>query len=525
MLPGRTYTPEDILQILRRRIWWLAVPLALGAAAASVTVAFVLPVRYRSDALILVTPQQPSAAYLNPTVNTNIRDRLQASATRILSRSQLERLIVDLDLYVEEQQTMLFEDVSNMMRNRIEVVPVGNRGDAFRVSFTHNDPRVAQRVNDQLARLFIDQSELERSNTALGTSQFFEDMLEDAGLQLEQMEQQLAEFRRTHNGELPEQLQSNMQVLQGLQLQIRTTLDSLDRDLDRRMLLERQLAELEGQGPIRATAPIGGATTTPQAGQPSPTAVSLAQARAALAALRTSGKGPNHPDVQAQEKLIRDLEAKVEAEALATPLSVAGTVGLPQAEIDRQKSLATTRADLDQLALTIASKEQDIERLRRDEEIYTQRVNMAPTRQTELIKITRDYDTIKRRYETLLDKKEDARIAAQQEQQGENFALLDAASLPERPISPDRSLITLMGMGGGAGFGMALILLFEYRDRGFKTDSDVARILSLPVLAVVPFMQSDRDLRRSRRRRWILHMGFGSVVAGCMAFVAYTFIR
>jgi hypothetical protein len=107
---------------------------------------------------------------------------------------------------------------------------------------------------------------------------------------------------------------------------------------------------------------------------------------------------------------------------------------------------------------------------------------------------------------------------------GEQFTLIDAARLPQRPSSPNRVLINLFGILGGLGFGVGLVGLLEYRDNSFKTDTEISRVLGLPVLAVVPLMKSDEERRADFRRRLFLNLGFGSTVCVCLAVLAYTFV-
>ena len=56
---------------------------------------------------------------------------------------------------------------------------------------------------------------------------------------------------------------------------------------------------------------------------------------------------------------------------------------------------------------------------------------------------------------------------------GEQFRIIDPARMPERPISPDRCGINMMGLLAGLALGLALVALLEYRDTTFKTDEDV----------------------------------------------------
>jgi capsular polysaccharide biosynthesis protein len=126
-----------------------------------------------------------------------------------------------------------------------------------------------------------------------------------------------------------------------------------------------------------------------------------------------------------------------------------------------------------------------------------------------------------------MSKNEEAKIAANLERRqiGEQFKILDPARMPERPFSPNRSRMTLFGLVGGLALGLALVLLLEYRDRTFRFDDEVARVLSLPVLAVVPIMLADADRRSQRNRRLAMSLGFGSTVIACLAVVVYTLVR
>src|ERR1041385_5677918 len=192
MLPGKTLTPEDMLGILRRRIWLVLVPLAVVAAATAV-VSRMLPDRYKSETLILVVPQRVPESYVKSTVTARIEDRLQSIIQQILSRTRLERIIQDFNLYQEERKTGIMEEVVEGMRKDITVQVV--KGDAFRVSYAGRDPRTVMRVTEQ--------------------------------------EKKLEEYRKRFSGQLPTQTDTNLQSIQNTQLQIQALVESLNRDKDR----------------------------------------------------------------------------------------------------------------------------------------------------------------------------------------------------------------------------------------------------------------------------------------------------
>ena len=99
----RTYTPDDIVQCLIRRRWLVLVPVALGLAAAPFLARFA-PEKFRSETLIMVVPQRVPDSYVKATITESIEDRLPSISEQILSRSRLERIITDMNLYADLAQ-------------------------------------------------------------------------------------------------------------------------------------------------------------------------------------------------------------------------------------------------------------------------------------------------------------------------------------------------------------------------------------------------------------------------------------
>ena len=519
MLPGKKFTPEDILGILRRRYWLLLVPVAIVSAATAVVVRK-LPDQYRAETLILVVPQRVPENYVRSTVTSRLEDRLQSIRQQILSRTRLERIVQEFNLYADERQTQIMEDVIAKMRLdvRIDVV----KGDAFTVAYIGSEPRTVMRVTDRLADLFKEENLRDRELMAEGTNQFLETQLADARRRLIEHEKKLEDYKKRFSGELPSQMEANLQVIQNAQMQIQSVVEATNRDRDRRMSLDRQLTDLRAES---ALAP----STTSSPSEPGElsgsTQQQLATARATLQALQTR-LTPNHPDIRIWTRRVRDLEAKADAEALDTPLSGASTPSTP-VEALRQRRMADLKAEIDLLDRQIAQKQAEEKRLRAGVGEYERRLGMAPARESELVELTRDYATLQSLYSTLLGKNEEAKISANLERRqiGEQFKLLDPARLPEKPFSPDRQRLNALGIGAGLAIGVLLIGLVEYRDRSFRVDDDVVRVLSLPVLAVVPVMLSGGEQRTLRRRRIVTTVGLASTVMACLVVVVYAFVR
>jgi polysaccharide chain length determinant protein (PEP-CTERM system associated) len=516
VIPGKTYTPADLVRIARHN-WWVILLPFLAVTLGTIAVASRLPNRFRSETLILVVPQRVPESYVRSTVTARVEDRLQSISQQILSRTRLERIIHDFTLYDTELRTRLMEDIVEQMRRDIEVEIV--KGDAFRIGYIGRDPRTVMKVTERLASLFIEENTRDRAVLAEDSYEFLDTQLEEARRRLVEHEKKLEDYRHRYTGQLPSQVESNLQVIQSTQLQIQSISESTARDRDRRAILERLLADAMSESP--APVPAAAQGGTPAVPEPSSTAQQLEAARLVLqqASLRLK---PEHPDIIRQKRTVEALTHKLELEAAQVPLrDDAPRPGVSPAEQARQNRITETKAELEALDLQLAHKAEDEKRLREVAATYQARVEAAPTRESELIALTRDYDTDQRSYTSLLTKKEDSKIAANLERRqiGEQFKVLDPARMAERPFSPNRRQIDLIGALVGLGIGIGLVVLREFANSTLKNDDDVVTALSLPVLAMVPVIATRRDPRVTLRRR--VTAAFASTAAvGVMVVVA-----
>jgi polysaccharide chain length determinant protein (PEP-CTERM system associated) len=490
VIPGKEYKPEDLLRMAWRRKWIIVIP-ALLTVIATVGVLHFIPNQYRSETLLLVVPQRVPESYVRSTVTMRIEDRLQSITQQILSRTRLERIINDLNLYPKERRTEIMEDVVEQMRKDINVDVV--KGDAFRVSYASDNPRTAMLVTERLSSFFIEENIRDREVLAEGTDQFLESELEDARRRLVENEQKLQQYREEHAGELPDQADANVQSLSGAQVQLQSVLEALNADRDRRIALERQLADAEVVRATAAAAPVE-ADDSPRG--------KLAAAQANLQALQMRYTA-EHPDVIRAKRLVADLQQKV----AALDARSGGPAAAPQPTVTASDVLAHNReqemrAQLSNLDSRIAGEEAEAGRLRGEIASYQQRLDAAPKRQSELTSLMRDYDTLQQVYRSLLQKKEDSKVSANLERRqiGEQFRILDPARMPEKPFSPNRPRILLLGVLGGLILGLAVAAAREYLDHSLMTEEDATLALGLPVLATIPLMESSG----ASPRRWRL---------------------
>jgi polysaccharide chain length determinant protein (PEP-CTERM system associated) len=524
MLPGKTYSVDDVLRIARRRIWLVLVPFGLIAAGTAV-VARKLPDSYRADTLILVVPQRIPESYVRATITMRIEDRIQAIRQQILSRTVLEETIKKFNLYPEQRKAgTIMEDMVGKMRSDIKIEPI-KQGDAFLISYVGRDPSTVMRVTEYLTNSFINQNLKDRTSLAEGTNQFLETQLEDARRRLLEQEQKLQAYNQAHSGELPAQQPSNLQAISNLQSQIRSVLNQISSDQDKRRSLEREISDIQTEmrlfPPVDPIPPPGGQANLGTASQ------RLNAARAQLATYMAQKFTDEHPQVKAIKREIARLQKEVDDEALKQPVKPTDQRAVSPGQYAQQKKLESLNDELEMINRRIESNQAEEKKLRALSDSYQYKADMAPARASELVELTRDYATLQGLYSSLLAKKEESKMAANLEsrQIGEQFRLVDPAKFPERPFKPNRMVINMVGMTAGLAVGVALVGLLEWRDSSFKTDDEVSNVLTLPVLAVVPLMQSNQDRERLARRNLIASVGLGSTVLGCLAVVVYTFVR
>jgi polysaccharide chain length determinant protein (PEP-CTERM system associated) len=512
MIPGKKYSAEDFLHIAWRRKWIIVVPL-MAISLGTFAVVKRLPNQYRSQTTILVVPQRVPDSYVRTTITATIDDRLRSISEEILSRSRLERIIQEHDLYPQMRKTSSLETIVERMRRDISVDTMKG-GTTFVIAYTADNASVARWVTETLASMFIEANLRDRVVLADGTSQFLESQLEDARERLIAHEQKLAAYRDKYAGELPSQLDTNTHVVQNAESRVQAIGESINRDRDRKLLQERLLADA---ATVETSAP-------PPAGVSAHNEVTSADqleaARAALAELQRRFK-PGHPDVVRATRAVEQLEEKADRETARRPTPEARPARVTPAEASQRNKARDLQLEIQNLDRQIAEKESEQKRLNELIAASQRRIAAVPTHESEMTELMRDYETLQNTYTSLLARKEESKIAADLERRqiGEQFKILDPAREPDKPISPKRPQLYAMGTILGLALGLGLAALLEYRDTSLKTEDDVVQMLMLPVLALIPTMAAPREVRSLRKRR-VLMISCVATIMLCLSMFA-----
>jgi polysaccharide chain length determinant protein (PEP-CTERM system associated) len=482
----REWRADDYLAMLRRR-WLVILALGIVGAGAGYGVSRLLANRYASQATILIEEPTVPTSFVRPVTTADVSERIITIQQQILSRARLEPLIDKLGLFSVEGQPTSMDSFVATLKNSISVRPMkplteneNARLPGFTITCAWNDPKTAQSICSAISSMFIEQNLQQRKEDTEQTTHFLDQQIQEAKSKLDEHDARLATFEGRNLGYLPDDVQVNLNILAGLKSELDATTQALARAQQDKALAQSNLdQQIEA---FRAS----------QAGRNPVTYEEQ------LAALQTQLSGlqakytDDYPDVVKAKLEVAALKKKIaesnERNGTANSEASQASAG----ETSQFRQLRTQIATLDQ---TIAAKTKQQDRLEQEIKTYQDRVQSTPAIEQQYKELNRDSQTALEVYNDLLKKRAQSTMAADLErhQEGEQFQVLEPASLAGAPTYPNRPLFALGGLGGGLALGLAFGFMLEMRDTSLRSERDVEVLLSLPVLAVVPPVKVSRD--------------------------------
>ncbi len=477
---ARSYNIDDYMEILQRRIWYIVIPF-LVIMIGTVLYAKFAPRLYKASTLVLVTAQKIPESFVQPTVTSRIEDRLLSISQEVMSRTRLEQVINEFGLYKDERNKLNNEEIVELMQKNIKVeLPKREEKGYFTISYVGTNPSMVTVIANRLASLFIEENLRFREQQAVGTTEFLTNELTNKKEVLEKLESAVAQYKRQHMGELPEQRDTNLRILEQLQNQYQRVGENLRAAHDRKLFIQKQLSDLEmpkTSGAVISSKDLGRLYSS---SEPEVTGTYASQKDSLTKQLDDlrSKYTESHPDVKITKKKLADLEIKKDTDTY--------NVKSDPRYRELKNQLTMTDIEIKRLQGEEASIGAQMSR-------YRARIENSPSREQEMTSLNREYQNIKESYDQLLKKSQSAQQAENLErrQKGEQFRVIDPARIPEKPFSPDIPKVLLIGfiLSIGCGFGLAIIR--EQMDRSFHDAADVEVTLGLRVLATIPKIEEN----------------------------------
>jgi len=533
-----------------------------------VSIALFLTPIYTSEVMIRIQDQQIPENFVQSTVSDYAEERIQKLSRHILSRSKLLEIIDRFDLYPEMRDKESPGQLARLMSKNIELDTISaamqNQRSgkditatvAFTLSYDGKDPVKVQQVTDTLSKLFLEEDIKERARFISGTTDFLKNELQRLKMEGSRQEKIISDFQQNHTGELPDQRGYNLQAIARLERE----LDSADMQLrllqEQKILLEARIAKVDPLTPII----IDGEDL----------AINPAERlkRLRLEYLRMqSVYSEKHPDIRKKKQEI----IKLEQEVKASEDSVGKIKKLKQLEVkyasvkaklgSKHPNVTAIKKEIDILnkqfdnfvttntKATISEENPDnpiyitlktqiettemkikallLQKPRLISEIdeYRRRVENAPMVEKELNSLTRDNESLIRKYSEISNKLMNAELAQQMEgkEKGERFKITSPAYLPNKPSKPNRLTIIVLSFALALCLSTGLVVFQEYIDDSINTSNQLKKLTNIPVFSEIPYVET-REEKRQRRVKNLLWTAAAVAFAGIALLIVDQFL-
>ncbi|MFV8819495.1 Wzz/FepE/Etk N-terminal domain-containing protein [Haliea sp. E17] len=571
--PYLVKTPQDYLNMLKRRKIWLLLPL-VSIFSLAVIIALVIPPVYRSEAIILIEEQAVPKDFVQSTITSYADQRVQVISRRVLTTENITRIIKKFNLYQQDESgaknspeaqsdtatklpkrvlAQKFRDNVGLDLVSAEVIdPRSGRSTnatiAFTLSFENPQPETAQKIADELVTLFLSENRRERTEQVASTAEFLATEAERLNAELLELENRLAAFKSANEGSLPQLYQYNLSALERMEREGSDLETRIQELVKRRIEISSQMSQVSRSAPVvLATGDVVMSDADrlkalqseyrhkasiyqdnhpdiirlereikvlqDQLGVGTDTQDlqrQLEEQKQYLAELLTR-YNENHQEVQSTKRLIAQLEESVRAARLSNSGGQEVAADNP-AYVLLQTQLDTTNSEINTLSARLSDLKAQIDH-------YQGLIKQAPQVEMEYQALLRDYDNATVEYREIKAKQRDAMVAKnlEQEQKGERFALIEPPAYPMRPIKPNRPAIIFIGFVVALGAGVGAAALREFTDAAVHGVSELTAILGQEPLVSIPYIDNDIDI--SRRQRFYLYSMLA--MAGVIALVVY----
>jgi len=438
--------------ILWQRRYYVLVCFLLMLAV-GVVAAFGLPRTYRSTATLLVQSQDLPTSMVDSPTSSAVEQRVARIREQVLSRGDLIQLIEQNDLYPKERREQPLSKVIEKMRHSTGIGALSsdigqqsgtqNKTIAIAMSFDYPDPGKAQSVLQSYVSKFLTMDSQDVEDQATLTVRFLQDQANKLQSQISDLEGQLTSLKSRNGTALATSGMPPMLDTGSITAQI-AALQSENRQL------------------------------IAQSRRPAGRSDALASAEAALAAAQ-SQYSDTHPDVIALRERVRELRQIAASAAPDTSLQeqiAANNASIRQLMQQRDETMARANAAVAGSARAPAIMEEAM-----------QLENRATALRNQYQQVS----------ENLLKAQNSARMAT--EQRAERLSLVEPASLPDQPFSPNRPFLIAAAAAAGLALGLLLALAIELVSRPLRSPRQLEQ-LDLPVIGLVPLIKTKQQPRQ-----------------------------
>lgn len=553
MSKQETVKLADYLAILRRRRAQMTFAFIV-VLVLSILTAILWPPTYRATGTILIEQQELPTDLVRSAISSFADQRIQVITQRVMTTENLFKIIERYDLYKSQREIEPREKIIRRMRDDISfemisadvIDPRMGRPTkatiAFSVSYSNYSPELAARVANELVSLYLRVNIESRKQDAANAADFMSGEADRLSKHIDELQAKLAAFKQQHFNSLPDQTAFNNTLLFHAEDELReaeSQIRSLDQQTtyleaqlaqigpnsqvftstgervlspaDRLKFLHTEYARVSGiYGPdhpdvLRIKREIAGLEAS--VGSVDNSADLARRLQAAQSDLATAKQkySADHPDVLRLQRQVDTLQQQIKDAGATSPAAI--TPDNP-AYIQVKAQLESARAQRSALVQKRAELNERIADLEG-------RMAKAPGVERDYAEMARELENAQISYNQIRQKQVDAQVSQnlEDERRGERFTLIEPPVPPEQPASPNRWAILLAGLLLALAAAFGTMLASENLDGSVRNRRDLEALLSVPPLAVLPWIETKADRRaRQQRQRYSLAGAAATVV-------------
>lgn len=532
----------EYISAIKRRKYHLIIP-ALVIFLLSAFAAYVWPPTYQSTATILIEEQEIPKDLVRSTITSFASQQIQVIRQRTMTIQNIMQLVEKYQLFDESElrrrpKTELAKEFQDNVKLDVisaDVVdPQSGRPReatiAFSLSFSHGEPVKAQKVTNELVTLYLNENLRSRTEKSENTSDFLREEAKSLSIKLSKLQSNLAKFKAENEGSLPELHQYNINMVDRLE-QEKSNNELRVNDLKKRLIeLKSRITQIPKFAPsvlatgetilndrerLRSLESEYRRTASVYNGS-HPDVVRLKREidllklsvgdisdkekrklirveRDKLSAMQTKYRS-NHPELLAQKRKVEQLNE--EYSARKSDIGKKDDTPDNPSYLILDTQIKTAESEVDILLTKNNQLDQKISE-------YEKLLSVAPIVERDYILLIRNLEATQLKENEIKAKLMEAELSTNLEQgrKGERFLLIQPPVLPEKPISPNRIAIIIIGLVFGIGVGLAIVLLLDTLDPSVRGDRDVFMVTGVAPLVSIPLMKSEESLRSIRRAK------------------------
>ncbi|MDT7688670.1 MAG: protein tyrosine kinase modulator [Acidobacteriota bacterium] len=522
----RQRKPAELARIIWRRKWLILLPTAAVAVAVAAVV-WRLPNVYESTTLLTVRPASIATSTVAQLSDSDLTLRINNITQEVTSRSVLEPLIKDHDLYAAERRRgVSMEELVERMRTKdLKITLNTSRNEitnGFFLAFRGQEPRATHDVTEKLARKYVDSQTKAAGEEATLTKEFFTERVDQEKKRLDDIDARRLQAMQRNLSSLPTQTQALVGQLAGLREEQKARITEIGRLNDQVAYLNRissDLGKVDQQQVEEVIAQMQDPKSTPAYAELIKRQADLESQKQDLALTFK----PAAPEMKSVQKQIDELQRRMNEMVEEHKRKVEETRARLEGKLDPRVN--TSKGEIARIQGEIKRQQSLLDRAEADIASVGQRINSVPGTEVELEAIQREYQTEKAIYDQAVEQQNKAEIGAEVagRAQGESIAVIDPASTPQQPVAPNRPVLMLMGLFAGLACGVVLAAAFEVpRLLTVQTAEDAEHYTGLPVLVTLPMLLTPREERRLKTRR--AAFALAAVIATVLSAPALAFV-